>query len=279
MTPSSSLSPGSLLNQLRQTTPLVHNITNHVAMTPTANTLLAIGASPLMAHAQQEIQEISAISAALSINIGTLSPSWIEAMQLAAMCAHRDGKPWVLDPVGIGASSLRQYACRALLEYRPSVIRANASEVLALAGEMNQGRGVDSGDDGADALQRASRAAVALARTQNCVVAMTGRVDVVTDGQRQIMVQGGHALMGRVTAMGCALSSVVAAFLAASLAGHDDTLHATAAALACYAEAGETAGQSAQGPGSFVPRFMDALYTLDADSTPLASRLELTDVT
>ncbi|MBR9798369.1 MAG: hydroxyethylthiazole kinase [Gammaproteobacteria bacterium] len=275
MTPSSSLSPGSLLNQLRQTTPLVHNITNHVAMTPTANTLLAIGASPLMAHAQQEIQEISAISAALSINIGTLSPSWIEAMQLAAMCAHRDGKPWVLDPVGIGASSLRQYACRALLEYRPSVIRANASEVLALAGEMNQGRGVDSGDDGEDALERASRAAVALARAQNCVVAMTGRVDVVTDGQRQITVQGGHALMGRVTAMGCALSSVVAAFLA----GHDDTLHATAAALACYAEAGETAGQSAQGPGSFVPRFMDALYTLDADSTPLASRLELTDVT
>ncbi|WP_404325029.1 hydroxyethylthiazole kinase [Cobetia sp. UIB-001] len=283
MTPSSSLSPGSLLNQLRQTTPLVHNITNHVAMTPTANTLLAIGASPLMAHAQQEIQEISAISAALSINIGTLSPSWIEAMQLAAMCAHRDGKPWVLDPVGIGASSLRQYACRALLEYRPSVIRANASEVLALAGEMNQGRGVDSGDDGEDALERASRAAVALARAQNCVVAMTGRVDVVTDGQRQITVQGGHALMGRVTAMGCALSSVVAAFLAASLAashaGHDDTLHATAAALACYAEAGETAGQSAQGPGSFVSRFMDALYTLDADSPPLASRLELTDVT
>ncbi|MCO7230968.1 MULTISPECIES: hydroxyethylthiazole kinase [unclassified Cobetia] len=283
MTPSSSLSPGSLLNQLRQTTPLVHNITNHVAMTPTANTLLAIGASPLMAHAQQEIQEISAISAALSINIGTLSPSWIEAMQLAAMCAHRDGKPWVLDPVGIGASSLRQYACRALLEYRPSVIRANASEVLALVGEMNQGRGVDSGDDGEDAQERASRAAVALARAQNCVVAMTGRVDVVTDGQRQLTVQGGHALMGRVTAMGCALSSVVAAFLAASLAtsldGHDDALQATAAALACYAEAGETAGQSAQGPGSFVPRFMDALYTLDADSTLLASRLELTDVT
>ena len=279
MTPSSSLSPGSLLNQLRQTTPLVHNITNHVAMTPTANTLLAIGASPLMAHAQQEIQEISAISAALSINIGTLSPSWIEAMQLAAMCAHRDGKPWVLDPVGIGASSLRQYACRSLLEYRPSVIRANASEVLALVGEMNQGRGVDSGDDGEDAQERAYRAAVALARAQNCVVAMTGRVDIVTDGKRQITVQGGHALMGRVTAMGCALSSVVAAFLAASLAGHDEPLQATAAALACYAEAGETAGQSAQGPGSFVPRFMDALYTLDADSTPLASRLELTDVT
>lgn len=275
MTTSPSLSPGNALRRLRQTTPLVHNITNHVAMTPTANTLLAIGASPLMAHAQQEIQEISAISAALSINIGTLSPSWIEAMQLAAMCAHRDGKPWVLDPVGIGASSLRQYACRALLEYRPSVIRANASEVLALAGEMNQGRGVDSGDDGEDALERASHAAVALARTQNCVVAITGAIDVVTDGQRQITIQGGHALMGRVTAMGCALSSVVAAFLA----GSDDTLQATVAALACYAEAGETAGQSAQGPGSFVPRFLDALYTLDADSPLLASRLELTDVT
>ncbi|GED41829.1 hydroxyethylthiazole kinase [Cobetia marina] len=275
MMTSPSHSPGNALRRLRQTTPLVHNITNHVAMTPTANTLLAIGASPLMAHAQQEIQEISAISAALSINIGTLSPSWIEAMQLAAMCAHRDGKPWVLDPVGIGASSLRQYACRALLEYRPSVIRANASEVLALAGEMNQGRGVDSGDDSEDALERASRAAVALARTQNCVVAMTGHVDVVTDGQRQITIQGGHALMGRVTAMGCALSSVVAAFLA----GSDDTLQATAAALAWYAEAGETAGQSVEGPGSFVPRFLDALYTLDADSTLLASRLELTDVT
>ncbi|QQK64681.1 hydroxyethylthiazole kinase [Cobetia sp. cqz5-12] len=279
MTPSSSLSPGSLLHHLRQTAPLVHNITNHVAMTPTANTLLAIGASPLMAHAQEEAQDISTISAALSINIGTLSQSWIEAMQLAAMYAQREGKPWVLDPVGIGASRLRHYACRVLLEHHPSVIRANASEVLALAGETSQSRGVDSGDDSEDAVDRASRAAISLARTQNCVVAMTGAIDVVTDGKRVIRVRGGHALMGRVTAMGCALSSVVAAFLAASLDGHDDTLQATAAALACYAEAGETAGQSVEGPGSFVPRFLDALYTLDADSPLIASRLELTDVT
>lgn len=275
MIPSISHAPGNSLRRLRKATPLVHNITNHVAMTPTANTLLAIGASPLMAHAQQEIQEISAISAALSVNIGTLSPSWIEAMQLAAMHARRDGKPWVLDPVGIGASSLRQYACRALLEYRPDVIRANASEVLALTGEINQGRGVDSGDDGEDALERASRAAITLSRTQGCVVAMTGHIDVVTDGKRMVRIRGGHALMGRVTAMGCALSSVVAAFLA----GSDAPLQATAAALACYAEAGEMAGQSARGPGSFVPCFMDALYTLDADSPTLASRLELTDVT
>ena len=196
MTPSSSLSPGSLLNQLRQTTPLVHNITNHVAMTPTANTLLAIGASPLMAHAQQEIQEISAISAALSINIGTLSPSWIEAMQLAAMCAHRDGKPWVLDPVAHFATGFRQKAALDLLDLGPTILRGNASEILAFSGATSAGKGVDAGDS----VAAAEETAKTLANERNMVVAVTGERDFVTDGTRSARITEYGQPLGNVDA-------------------------------------------------------------------------------
>ncbi|TVU70762.1 MULTISPECIES: hydroxyethylthiazole kinase [Cobetia] len=269
-----SCPPGSQLERLRQTTPLVHNITNHVAMTPSANTLLAIGASPLMAHALEEIQDIVRVADVLCINIGTLSVPWIEAMQLAAEAAHLAGKPWVLDPVGVGASLLRQQTCRVLLDHQPSVIRGNASEILALAGEASQSRGVDSGDDAEDAIVRATQTAISLAQQHGCVVAMTGLVDVVTDGKQLIRITGGHPLMGRVTAMGCALSSVVAAFIAAN----DEPLSATASALACYAYAGECAGYHATGPGSFVPAFLDTLYTLDGETPPLETRMEITNV-
>lgn len=274
MITSSSASPARQLTSLRRASPLVHNITNHVAMTPIANTLLAIGASPLMAHALEEMQDIVGIADALCINIGTLSGPWIDAMHLAAHTAHLAGKPWVLDPVGVGASALRQQTCRALLAYQPSVIRGNASEILALAGEASQSRGVDSGDDAREACDRATQAAHALARQHDCVVAMTGAVDVVTDGRRMIRITGGHPLMGRVTAMGCALSSVVAAFIAAN----DASLSATATALACYACAGEHAGRIAAGPGSFVGVFMDTLYALDGETAALETRMEITNV-
>ncbi|MFG6139337.1 hydroxyethylthiazole kinase [Halomonas sp. B23F22_10] len=270
-----SLDPAPHLARVRRTTPLVHNITNHVAMNFMANALLALGASPAMVHAREEAAEFAGLAAALTLNIGTLSPHWLDAMVDAARAANGAGTPWVLDPVAVGATRFRREAGARLLALGPTAIRGNASEILALARQGGGGRGVDS----TDSADSAERAAVALARESGAVVAVTGEVDLVTDGRRLARVAGGHALMPRVTTMGCALTGVVGAFLA----GAEDPFAATVAALAAYAAAGESAAESAAGPGSFAVAFLDALYALDPDtlspspSTPLADRLELTD--
>ncbi|WP_136247129.1 hydroxyethylthiazole kinase [Halomonas borealis] len=268
-----SLDPVSHLERVRATTPLVHNITNHVAMPFMANALLALGASPAMIHAREEAAEFTDLAAALTLNIGTLSPHWLAAMDDAARAANATGTPWVLDPVAVGATGFRREAGARLLALGPTAIRGNASEILALARQGGGGRGVDS----TDTADSAERAAVALARDSGAVVAVTGEVDLVTDGRRLAKVTGGHPLMPRVTTLGCALTGVVGAFLS----GAEDAFEATVAALAAYAVAGETAGRTAAGPGSFAVAFLDALYALDTAtlSRPLADRvsLELTD--
>ncbi|MEE3216115.1 MAG: hydroxyethylthiazole kinase [Pseudomonadota bacterium] len=258
---------GATLTRLRQSTPLVHSITNYVAMNPAANVLLALGASPAMVHAAEEAAEFAALADALVINIGTLSAPWVDAMLSAAESAQQQQTPWVLDPVAIGATRFRRDACARLLEFSPTIIRGNASEIIALAGDALGGRGVDS----TAASDEALTAAVALARRQQAVVAVTGEVDLVTDGQRCVRIAGGHALMPRVTALGCALSGVVAAFAACE----KDPLLATACALTCYAEAGAQAGQTAPGPGSFAVAFIDALHQLSADALANRTPLEI----
>ncbi|WP_236995523.1 hydroxyethylthiazole kinase [Halomonas huangheensis] len=258
-----SLSPqdsAMRLEQLRHTTPLIHNITNYVAMNSMANILLALGASPAMVHAREEVAEFASIAHALTINIGTLSADWLEAMQQAARSATQHGKPWVFDPVAVGATQYRQQAGRLLIAERPSVIRGNASEILALAQQASTGRGVDS----TAASDAARDAASELARATGAVVAVTGEIDLVTDGKRLARIHGGHPMMPRVTTLGCSLTGVVAAFIATS----EDTFLATCAALACYAEAGRIAGAASSGPGSFSSAFLDALYQLDAGSLP-----------
>ncbi|MFG6176515.1 hydroxyethylthiazole kinase [Halomonas sp. THAF12] len=268
-----SLDYASHLARVRATTPLIHNITNHVAMNTMANVLLALGASPAMVHAREEAAEFAALAGALTLNIGTLSPHWLDAMDDAARAAIAAGTPWVLDPVAVGATRFRREAGARLLALGPTAIRGNASEILALARQGGGGRGVDSTDTAASA----ERAAVTLARDSGAVVAVTGEVDLVTDGRRLARVAGGHALMPRVTTLGCALTGVVGAFLADA----EDPFEATVAALAAYAAAGETAGDTATGPGSFAVAFLDALYALDPDTlatTPTGhARLELTD--
>ena len=249
---------GARLTRLRQAAPLVHSLTNYVAMNSAANVLLAVGASPAMVHAREEAAEFAALADAVLINIGTLSPHWVEAMTEAATSAGEHQTPWVLDPVAVGATAYRRESAARLLDLRPSVIRGNASEIIALAEDGLGGRGVDSTAASDDAVQ----AAVALARRQEAVVAVTGEVDLVTDGRRLVRVPGGHPLMPRVTALGCALSGVVAAFLATD----QDPLVATCTALACYGEAGSRAGRTAQGPGSFAVAFVDALYQLDPET-------------
>lgn len=135
---------GATLTRLRQSTPLVHSITNYVAMNPAANVLLALGASPAMVHAAEEAAEFAALADALVINIGTLSAPWVDAMLSAAESAQQQQTPWVLDPVAIGATRFRRDACARLLEFSPTIIRGNASEIIALAGDALGGRGVDS---------------------------------------------------------------------------------------------------------------------------------------
>ena len=259
--------PGTYLAAMRHTAPLVHNITNYVAMNVMANVLLAAGASPAMVHAREEVAEFTPIAQSLSINIGTISPHWAEAMEMAATVAGEQSLPWVLDPVAVGATSYRRALGARLVALRPTVIRGNASEILVLAGATAAGKGADA----TESVETAESAARALARSSGAVVAVTGEVDFVTDGTRAARVANGHAMMPRVTALGCSLTGVVAAFLAGQ-----DPFEATVAALAYYGLAGERAGATAQGPGSFETAFLDALYTLDAAALDAGARISLT---
>jgi len=244
---------GSYLDRMRQTAPLVQNITNYVAMNVMANVLLASGASPAMVHAEEEAAEFAGLAQALTINIGTPSAPWLRAMITAAEAANAHETPWVFDPVAAGATAYRREMSAQLVALTPSVIRGNASEILALAGQDARGKGADS----ADSVAVAETAAHALARRSGAIVAVTGPEDYVTDGDQAFRVANGHPLMPSVTALGCALTGVVGAFVAGQ-----DRLNATVAALAYFGRAGEIAADRAEGPGSFAVAFIDALHGL-----------------
>ena len=249
--------------------PLVHSITNFVVMNVTANALLAAHASPLMSHAAEEMDDLTDIDSALVLNIGTLDPAWLESMELAGKLMRSKGKPVVLDPVGAGASRLRTEASLRLMDMvRPQIVRGNASEIMALAAEMRRAerlpspaassstKGVDSLNDSREAVDSASF----LAARFGCVVSISGERDFVTDGETVLMVEGGSPLMPLVTGMGCSASAVTGAYAACAA-----PLTAAAAAMAVFASAGEKAGKLSKGPGSFLPRFLDELYGVDAE--------------
>lgn len=257
---------GHYLNQMRANAPLVQNITNYVSMNIMANVMLAAGASPAMVHAEEEAAEFASFTSALTINIGTLSAPWVNAMQMAAKAANDAGTPWVLDPVAAGATAFRRETAAKLLALNPSIIRGNASEIMALAGAITKGKGADS----ADSVEAAQEGAKALAKSIGCVVAVTGPQDFITDGATSYGVTNGHALMPLVTALGCSLTGVVAAF-----AVGQPHLEATTAALAYYGLAGEVAAETAQAPGSFATAFIDALHTVTPDILSQAAKVEL----
>ncbi len=259
---------GTTLTALRERGPLVHNITNFVAMDFTANLLLAAGASPVMAHAHEELAEIVAAADAVTINIGTLSLSWVETMVEAARAASEAGTPWVLDPVGAGATGYRTESAARLVALGPTVIRGNGSEIMALADAASGAspRGVDSAVESVEALD----AAFQLAQQSQACVAVTGAVDYVTDGVNMTAVANGVPMMGRITAMGCALSALVASCLAVTHRPRDAVAHA----LAIAGVAAEIAGARAEGPGSLRWRLLDALYGLDAEELTMRARIE-----
>lgn len=244
------------IKKIRKRTPLVHNITNFVVMNSTANALLCIGASPVMAHAREEVEEMVAIASALVINIGTLSGPWVESMLAAGKAAVKNGVPVVLDPVGAGATTLRtETAGRLIQETKPSVIRGNSSEILSLAeSEPGKTKGVDSIHASESALQTAKR----LAAEAGSVVVVSGASDFITDGENTWRVDNGVDMMGKVTGLGCTATALIGAFAAVN----KDYLAASAHAMAVMGIAGELASGKSTGPGSMQVHFLDALYTI-----------------
>lgn len=251
------------LHAVREQKPLVVNITNYVVMNNTANGLLAIGASPIMAHSREEMAEMMSFSGALVINIGTLDSLWIPRMMVAVEQANNHNKVVVLDPVGCGASKLRTQTSRQIADAANKlIIRGNASEIIALAGEQGTSKGVDS----TDSSEAAVDAAQYLAKTYQCNVVVSGETDFIITADRQIKLNNGHVMMTYVTGMGCTLSALTGAFAAV---GEETGL----AAAAVLGVAGEIAAEQSKGPGSLQLNLLDALYLLDEET--LIQRLKM----
>lgn len=257
-TPTSASLTESIIAALalvREQKPLVVNITNYVVMNNTANALLAIGASPIMAHSRQEMAEMMHIAGSLVINIGTLDSEWIERMLFAVEQANANNKPIVLDPVGCGASVLRTQTARTLAANANNlIIRGNASEIIALAGEASQTKGVDALDSSDTALA----AAQALVAQYHANVVISGEVDYVVTASQTISLSNGHHMMPYVTGMGCSLTALTGAFAAI---GETSGLAATA----IYAIAGEIAAEKSSGPASLQLNIIDGLYQISAE--------------
>ena len=240
---------------VRSQRPLVHNITNYVVMNNSANALLAIGASPVMAHWTQEMEEMVSIAGALVLNIGTLDQNWLESMKVAGLAASRKGIPIVLDPVGAGATSARTAASLELIRLcHPSVIRGNASEIMALVNAEIKSKGVDSSAQSSDAVEAARK----LAAETGAVVVISGATDYITDGSAVHTVEGGDEIMTAVTGMGCTSTALVGAFAAVV----EDPLIAATAAMAVMSLAGERAAARSRGNGSMQVNFLDELYLI-----------------
>ncbi|MEM6264433.1 MAG: hydroxyethylthiazole kinase [Bacteroidota bacterium] len=243
----------ALVTKVRTNSPLVHNITNYVVMNNTANALLAAGASPIMSHAEQEVQDMVNISGALVVNIGTLSPHWVQAMDMAVKKAAETATPWVLDPVGAGATPYRNAVLADLMEAAaPTVIRGNASEIRALRIAGAKTKGVDS----THSSEEATEAAKSLNADYGSVVCISGATDIVVSGDQMATLSNGDSMMGRVTGMGCSASALIGAFLAIE----PDAFAATTAAMALMGVVGTLAAGQAQGPGSFQVALLDQLY-------------------
>ena len=243
------------VQSIKSKTPLVHSMTNYVVMNNTANALLATGASPIMAHAKSEVGDMVALANATVINIGTLDEYWCEAMLLAAETAHTLDKPWVLDPVGAGATSFRDDILQELLRFKPTVIKGNASEIMALA-QVNQEttKGADSTAESNEAMD----AAINIATKYGSLVCISGATDIITDGSQKIHIANGTPLMTKVTGMGCTASALVGAFIGTV----ENKTEAVATAMALLGIAGELAAKQSEGPGTLQLYLLDKLYNM-----------------
>jgi len=247
-----------------------------VVMNSTANALLAIGASPVMAHAELEVVDMVSIASALVLNIGTLSPAWIRSMHIAAAHAKKRGIPIVLDPVGAGATPYRTATALELLQLvRPSIVRGNASEIIAIGGiKAGESEGATMGVDSRDPSSAAIASAWHLYKTYGATVCISGATDYIVGGSSLIQVDNGHTLMPRVTGLGCTASALCGAFAAVE----PDTTLAVAQTMVVMGIAGELAAQEAKGPGTLQLHFIDALYCMTKNDVDARIRVQVENV-
>jgi len=245
------------ISSLRTKKPLILNLTNYVTMDLMANTLLSLGTAPLMSVDKDEFEELIKISSAININIGTLDGPFIEGSILAAKLAKQYNKPVVLDPVGAGASKIRTKAARDLIGYA-TIVRGNASEVMALDDDEAKALGVES----LHSTDQAKDVARKIAKQYNNTVVISGEVDFVTDGKREAYLPFGSPLMTKITGMGCSLTAVVAAFRGVV----EDSFEASKLATAYFGLCGSIAAQKASAPGSFRTTFIDEIYKADFEA-------------
>jgi hydroxyethylthiazole kinase len=244
--------------QVRNISPLVHSITNYVVMNTTANAVLAIGASPIMAHAKSEVEEMVNISNSLVINIGTIDEYWEEAMLLAAKKANELHKPWILDPVGAGASSFRDSALSKILTFSPTVIRGNASEIIALSKTSNTiTKGVDSTAQSNEAIE----AAKILMQNHKSIICISGETDIIINETQEIHLKNGDPMMTKVTGLGCTATALIGSFIGVI----ENKTEAVASAMSLLGIAGEIAAQQSAGPGRLQLNILDKLYNITED--------------
>lgn len=268
-----------ILSNVREKSPLVHNITNYVTVNDVANVILACGASPIMSDDSDEVEEITSICSGLNINIGTLNKNTIPSMFLAGKKANELNHPVLLDPVGAGASSLRtETALKLLKEIKFDVIRGNISEIKTLAAKSGTTKGVDADAQDAvteDNLEKAVSFAKDFALRNKCILAITGAIDLVTDGSRCFVIRNGRPEMSKITGTGCQLSGLMTAFICAN---PENKLEAAAAAVCTMGFAGEKAWslmQKNDGNSTYRNRIIDAIYNMTDEELNQGAKYEI----
>ena len=256
------------MEKVRREKPLVHHITNFVTIYDCANIVKVFGASPVMAHAREEVADMAAASSALVLNIGTLTSEIVDSMLLAGKSANDNCIPVVLDVCGAGATKFRDDKCSEILDkISVSIIKGNSSEIARTAGEDVRTRGVD-----ASVVEKNLReVARTLAKRRNCTVVVTGKEDIVADEKSLVRVLNGHSMMADVVGTGCMATSVIGTFAAVE----KDLVVASVAGLVCYEVAAEIAAKNANGPGSFRELLIDAVYNLDSSTIKRMQRIEV----
>jgi len=262
-----SINASAHLEKVRAQKPVIHHLTNWVTIYDCANIVKVFGASPIMAHAKEEVADMAGIASALVLNIGTLTPDFIDAMKLAAIAANRKGIPVVLDICGAGATKLRDDACFDILNsVKVNIVKGNASEVARIAGENVQTKGVDAASVNKDLRE----IALGLAKRRSCTVVVTGEEDIVADESRVVLVKNGHPMMADIVGTGCMAASVIGTFAAVE----KDLVSASVAGLVCFEIAAEIAAREAKGPGTFKESLYDSVYNLDAETINRMQRIE-----
>ncbi len=255
------------LEKVRTEKPVIHHLTNWVTIYDCANIVKVFGASPVMAHAKEEVADMAGIASALVLNIGTLTTDFVDAMKLATKSANRKGIPVVLDVCGAGATKFRDDKCFELLDQvKVDIIKGNASEIARIAGENVQTKGVDA----ASVEKNLEEVASGIAKKRNSTVVITGVEDIVADGKRVMLVKNGHPMMANIVGTGCMATSVIGTFAAVE----KDLVAASAAGLVCYEVAAEIAAQEAKGPGSFKEKLFDAVFNLNTDTVNRMQKVE-----